>query len=142
MTLKELSQIYYLRKEKDHLRNKIEKLRSEAENTTQTFPGLPGSGKISDKVCGGVTSIVYLQDKLEKAEQRITEEVIKLEEYLDSISDSFIRQIFRLRFEDCRKWEDIADLLHATSYSVKHICYRYLKRNEKLAHMAQSDMVE
>lgn len=142
MTLKELSQIYYLRKEKDYIRDKIEKLRSEAESTTRTFSGLPGSGRISDKVGNGSVSIIYLQTKLARTEQRITEEVIKLEEYLDSISDSYIRQIFRLRFEECRKWEEIADLLHTTSYSVKHICYRYLKRNEKLAHMAQSDMVK
>lgn len=81
--------------------NKIEKLRSEAESTTRTFSGLTGSGRISDKVGNGSVSIVYLQTKLARTEQRITEEVIKLEEYLDSISDSYIRQIFRLRFQGC-----------------------------------------
>lgn len=139
MTLKELSQIYYLRKEKEHIRNKIKKLRSEAESTAQVFSGQPGSGKISDRVGNGSVSIVYLQTKLTQTEQRITEEVIKLEEYLDSISDSYIRQIFRLRFEECMKWEDIASITGSSEYSVKKTCYRYLK---KMSHMSHSDMVE
>ena len=142
MTLKELSQIYYLRKEKDLLREKAEKIRSEAESTTQNLSGLPGSGKVSDKVGDGSAAIICLQVKIEQTEQKIAEEIVRLEQYLDSVSDSYILQIFRLRFEECMKWEEIADRLHTTSYSVKHICYRYLKRSENMAHMAHSDRVK
>ena len=142
MTLKELSQLYYLRPEIEYLKSKIDKLRTTAESTSVALSAMPSSGRISDRVGSTGVDIVYYQVKLEQAQAKSIEELAKLEEYINSITDSFIRQIFRLRFEECRQWEDVADRLNTTSYSVKHACYRYLHRSEKLAHMAHNSMIE
>jgi hypothetical protein len=48
--------------------------------------------------------------------------------FLDSIEDSLTRQILRLRYEESKKWAEVARLVggNNTGESVKKICYRVL----------------
>ena len=128
MTLKELSQLYYLKKEIKRYEQKIEELRTKAEATTQALSGMPGGGGNKDKVGTAATAIVSYENKIKAAKQKCEVELKKLEDYIDSISDSRTRQIFMLRFVEGKNWNQVVDEVGGSEYSIKQICYRYIKK--------------
>ncbi|MBR2175475.1 MAG: sigma-70 family RNA polymerase sigma factor [Clostridia bacterium] len=130
MTLKELSQLYYLKKEIKRYEQKIEELRTKAEGTTQALSGMPGGGGNKDKVGTAATAIVSYENKINAAKQKCEVELKKLEDYIDSISDSRTRQIFMLRFVEGKSWNEAVDEVGGSEDSVKKICYRYIKKNK------------
>lgn len=107
----------------------IQKLQSEAENTTQNLTGMPSSGNVSDKVGQIATDIAFYKVLIECDKQKCKEEYNKLHEYIQSIDDSLTRQIFTLRFIEGKSWFEVADAIGSSEYSVKHICYRYIKKH-------------
>ena len=130
MTLKELSQLYYLKKEIKRYEQKIEELRAKAEGTTQALSGMPGGGSNKDKVGTAATDIVNYEYKIKEAKQKCEVELKKLEDYIDSISDSRTRQIFMLRFVESKSWNQVVDEVGGSEDSVKKICYRYIKKHK------------
>ena len=110
MTLKELSQLYYLDREIELDRERLAELRANLLcPRSPNYDGMPHSPQA-------------------KIEQRIYERS-RLERYISDIPDSLTRQIFTLRFIEGLTWEDVADKIGSSSYSVKHICYRFIAKN-------------
>lgn len=107
MNLKELSNYYYLKKEVTYLERKAAQAKKQ---------------KLSGEE--------YFFDMLEKAKDERQKELLKLENFICTIKSSYIRQIFRLRFEECLSWSRIAGILHTSEDSVKHTCYRFMKKQQ------------
>ena len=106
MTLKELSQVYYLRKEIDRLEAKINALSSGPGGSQIT--GMPGRGsKVSDPVADTIERKSKYEDLLRSAHKQYSAELDKLEQYIQSIEDSRTRQVFELRFEQLMNAEGI-----------------------------------
>ena len=129
MTLKQLSQLYYLRKEIEMYEQMIKKLQSEAEITTQKITGMPSSGNVSDKVGQIAADIADYKALIDCDKKKCKYELEKLHKYIQSIDDSLTRQIFTLRFINGCNWNKVADAIGSSEYSVKHICYRYIKKH-------------
>ncbi|MDD6489291.1 MAG: hypothetical protein PUG48_05695 [Clostridia bacterium] len=129
MTLKKLSQLYHLKQEIKMYEQLIQKLQSDAEGTTQNLTGMPPSGNVSDKVGQIATDIADYKALIEYDKQKCKEEYRKLHEYIQSIDDSLTRQIFTLRFVECKSWFEVADSIGSSEYAVKQICYRYIKKH-------------
>lgn len=159
MTLKDLSQLYYLTQEIKANQRQLEKLKDEREREEQrlyqmrasadgvaspSFEGLPRGTSMGSKLETSVLKIVD-QEQLVRAKhdeivnleiiisQRqclLLSERVRLERYIDSIEDSLTRQIFRARFVYVQAWDQVADAVGSeTSDRVKKICYRYLRRH-------------
>ena len=131
MTLKELSQLYLLKKEISIDKERIKELRAQAELPTfrrgeQLSKGAPESTveRISAK-------IIDLERDINIKTERCLDEQKRLENYISSIDDSLTRTIFTLRFVNGYSWVKVA---HSTkgnsSESVKKICYRYLHKHK------------
>ena len=133
MTRKELSQLYYLNREIEQDKQRLAELESAATSPGSQITGLPHASGISDKTGRYAILIGELRDEIDKKIQRTVEMYGELTEYISSIDDSFLRQIFMLRHVDGLPWMQVADSIGTSEYSVKHAYYRYL---EKLAHMA------
>lgn len=129
MTLKELSQYYYLKREIEIYENKIMLLECKATSTTQSVTGMPHASGVSDKVGDNATEIAFYHSQIELNKLKCINELKRLDRYIRSIDDSLTRQIFELRFKDRLKWEDVASTIGSSEYSVKHICYRYIKKH-------------
>ena len=128
MTKKELSQLYYLNKEIEQQKRKLTELEAAAAKTSQCITGMPGAGNISDKVGTYAAEIADLKALISLNIQKCWYEKSRLERYIQGISDSLTRQIFRHRFVEGMKWEEVADsLVGVTSESAKKQCYRYIK---------------
>ena len=133
MTLKELSQVYYLNREIEMDRERLEELRKKAKS--------PSGSNLSGTFVGGASesNVERYTAEITGRENAINEKIIQceqekscLERYIATIPDSLTRQIFTLRFIYCYSWSRIALSVGGgnTEGSVKMVCYRYLKKSK------------
>lgn len=130
MTLKELSQLYYLKREINKIKCRIEKLKDEVTDTSAKITGMPHIGNSGDKIGSIVSQIDYYESIQKKRLAEYKSELNRLNEYISACPDSLTRQILEYRFIDGMKWNQVAEQIGGTSeYAVKKITYRYIKKN-------------
>ena len=131
MTVKELSQLYYLNREIEREQLRIRELEDAATNTAaKPITTSPCAGGISDSTA--VIAQVVDCEVIIKAKQQVAAvEYKRLLEYIEGINDSLVRQIIALRFIDGLKWRQVAEHVggNNTEDSVKKACYRYIKKS-------------
>jgi len=133
LTLKKLSSLYRLNREIEQDKRRLIELKSAATSPGSQITGLPHASGISDKTGNYAVLIGMMSDEIEKKNNRTLVLYKELTEYINSIDDSYLRQIFMLRCVDGLPWLQVAASIGSSEYSVKHMFYRYI---EKLAHMA------
>lgn len=134
MTLKELSQLYYLNREIAADQKRLDEL--------NRMIGAPSSPPISDmpraphsvesKVERLAAEIIDLQAIIAARQIQCIHERARLERWINEIPDSLTREIFKCRFVECMSWLQVARSVGGsnTEGSVKMICYRYLDAEE------------
>ena len=131
MTLKELSQLYYLTREIELDRARLAELRSDLLNLkSPKYDGMPHSPNPENALERYAAEIADLEAIIQaKLEQQIYERK-RLERYIADIPDSLTRQIFTLRFVRGMTWNQIAAKTggYNTAKNCSNICYRYLKK--------------
>lgn len=133
MTNKELSQIYYLKREQKLIEERLEEIRVRATKVTIVLDGA-GAGKQSSACAKFETLIdrqMELESQLADLQQKINEETYRIQDYINSIDDSLIRIIVTLRCINCYSWNKVARAVGGdnTADSVRMIYFRYLKNN-------------
>ena len=125
LTVREMSQLYYLNREIVQLERQLEELECLAESTTQVISGT------SDKVGRFAVRIADLRSMIDNRKARCWDEMNRLNAYIDGVEDSLTRQILSLRYVNGLSWQQVADSVggNHTDKSVSKICYRYLERN-------------
>lgn len=114
MTIQELSQVYWMRREIDDMRRRIEHLRDMAMSMQH---GSGGGGRC----CGDgrmeqmLQEVVDLEAEMASRKTAVVSECRRLEAYIASVPDSYLRQIMRLRFVDGLKWHKVASKLGGTT---------------------------
>lgn len=137
MTLKELSQLYYLNREIELDRARLAELRSDLSNPkSPKYDGMPHSPNPENAIERYAAEIADLEAIIQaKLEQQIYERK-RLERYIADIPDSLTRQIFTLRFIQGKRWEEVADGIGGSNAdSVKKTCYRYLAKDKNVPHV-------
>lgn len=133
MTVKELSQLYWLRREIAHDEERLRELR--ARSTSLSSPDYSGDrvkgGSVDSAIERIVIQIVELEARIQEKRDRCVTERLRLEEYIAGIDDSLTRQIFVLRFSECNTWEKTATLIGGmnSESGIRQIVYRYLKKH-------------
>lgn len=129
MNKKELSKYYHLTNEIKDLQEKIKEL----DLTLISSPlltGMPHSNKVSNPIEQRNILILTLKRKLEIREAKAMEELIKIEDYISSIEDIELRQIFDKRYVQLKSWEVIANEIHMSERNVFRKVSKYLKENK------------
>ena len=129
MNKKELSKYYHLTNEIKDLQEKIKQL----DLTLISSPlltGMPHSNKVSNPTEQRNILILTLKRKLEIREAKAMEELIKIEDYISSIEDIELRQIFDKRYVQLKSWEVIANEIHMSERNVFRKVSKYLKENK------------
>lgn len=133
MTLSELSQLYYLKREIELDKQRLSEIRSRLYSPlTPVFSNTPKSHCRSPHLLENDTIIAYeLEQLIRQKIDRCHAERLKLEKYIETISDSMTRQIFTLRFASGLSWQAVAMKIggNNTADSVRMICFRYLKKS-------------
>lgn len=129
MTLKELSRYYKLRVRIEEDKAVLASLRRKAVPSTPSLSGMPHTPGVSDKVGDLAVEIADLEESIHYKEAMAEVEKRRLMELINTIDDSWMRTLFRLRFVRCLTWGEVAATVGGknTEASVKTVCYRYLK---------------
>lgn len=131
MTLKELSQLYYLNLEIKDCEKKLKELESQRGISAVVLDGMPhGKGPADSQVAQLAAEIVDLEAIIHAKRIECIHERNRLERYIDSIPDSEIRMIFKYRFRDCLSWKQVASRLgdKNTPEQVRQVCSRYIRQ--------------
>lgn len=132
MTLKELSQLYYLDKEIELDRERLAELRANLLcPRSPDYDGMPRNPNPEPALERCIAEITDLEAIIQaKIEQRVYERS-RLERYIADIPDSLTRQIFTLRFIEGLTWEDVAARTggNNTAKNCSNICYRYIRQS-------------
>ncbi len=130
MTLKELSQLYYLNREIEMDKRRLIELEARALPGAQVLTGMPHGSGVSDIVGTCAAEIADLRGIIEAKHQQCLYERSRLERYISGIEDSLLRQIFTYRFINGLPWEQVAACVGGgnTAGGVRMACYRYLKQ--------------
>lgn len=128
LTVKEMSQLYYLNREIEHLQRQLEELECLAEGTTQVITGMPHGGGTSDKVGRYAVRIADLRSMIDNRKARCWDELNRLNAYIDGVEDSLTRQILTLRYVNGLSWQQVADSVGGgiSADGVRKIQQRYL----------------
>lgn len=134
MTLKELSQLYYLNREIERDQERLEKLRASASAPgAPNYDGMPKSPSFENRLERYIAEIVDLEAIIQAKITQCLHERARLERYIVEIPDSLTRQIFQLRFINGLTWVQIAFCVGGgnTEEGVRKRVYRYLEQENK-----------
>lgn len=133
MTVKELSQLYYLTHEIEADQRRLDEItRLACTPSTPNLTGMPHGINNSSKVERMTAEMVDLQAIIAARQIQCIHERARLERWISEIPDSLTRQIFHYRFVECLRWSQVASQIGAgnTPDRVKKICYRYIDRED------------
>lgn len=132
MTLKELSQLYYLNREIEMDKRRLEELEAKVQPGGQVLTGMPHAPGVTDKLGDLVPEIADLRGIIEAKHKQCLYERSRVERYISSIDDSLLRQIFTYRFVNGLPWEQVAACVGGrnTAETVRQAARRYIKSNE------------
>lgn len=131
MTLKELSQLYYLNREIEMDQRRLKELELKAVSCSPALTGMPRAPGVGDRVGNYAAEIVDLKGIIEAKLQQCIYERSRLERYISTIDDSLTRQIFTYRFVNGLPWSQVAACVGDgyTAEAVRQTAHRYIKRN-------------
>ena len=135
MTVKELSQFYYLSGEIEDCRRKLAELEARRGVGSVVVDDMPhGKGPAASVVEQLAADIVDLRAIIHAKQIESIHEKARLERYIAGIPDALTRRIFELRFVDCLTWGDVARRIGArnTPDGVRMICHRYIKKSAEI----------
>lgn len=130
MTMKELSQLYWLGREIANDEAQLRQLEATAyAPSAAKASGMPRASGVGDPTGQAATEIAELRTLIEGKQRRCLRERVRLERYIARVSDSEVRQILRLRFGQAMSWGQVAAELGPgnTAERVRQVCHRYLR---------------
>lgn len=130
MTLMELNRYFELVSNLARTKELLDNLRAAAYPASPALTGMPHAPGVKDKIGDLAAEIADLDIRRQYIEKEIGEQKTKVEKFVDTIDDYYLRTIFRLRFERGLAWKEVATIVGGrnSEESVKSACYRYLKK--------------
>lgn len=107
MTKKELSRLYWLKKEIAWQKQKLKELQAWAEKCTPNLTQAPGGGG-ENAVEKYSILIAEQRELIENQTRQAVIEYNRIYRYIAGLPDPQIRLIFSLRYLDCLSWQKIA----------------------------------
>lgn len=130
MTVKELSEVYYIQKIINRYDEKIAQLYASLEPGGMNLSGMPRDPSPKNRMVEVIAKVDELKRKkrIEEAKQQVAR--VKLDKFIEECDNPQIRIILMYRFVDFLKWGAVAAKLggNNTEDSVKKACYRFLKK--------------
>ena len=132
MTLRELSQLYWLRQEIVQYEERLSRLRASMGIGSPNYDGMPHAHNHESITERQAVRLADLQRVLDDLRCRACDEAIRLTEYIATIPDAYLRVIFTYRFVDGLTWWQVAAEMggETTADSVRKACVRYLERGQ------------
>ena len=108
MEERELNELRHLKKEIRYQIERVRRLEEKATSITQIIGGIPACKGITDRVAEYAPQIAHLKTLIQNNIKWCLHHQYKIEVFIESIEESEIRQIFRLRYLEGKTWKQIA----------------------------------
>ena len=132
MTVKELSQIYYLNREIESDQKELEKMEAKIGPRAQQLTGMPHGGSAGNPEERLAIEIADLKAIIAAKQIQCIHERNRLERFISGVDESRLRMAFRFRFINGLSWRQVAAHLGdiRCEDSIKKQVYRYLKAEQ------------
>lgn len=129
MTVKELSQLYYINASIEMMREQLADMREAADIRSPSLSDMPKAPGARDKIGDIVPRIADQESEIRAMMREMEDKRRELTAYINTVPNMRIRLIMQLRFLRLLTWQEVADVIGGkeTEYTVKMACYRYLK---------------
>lgn len=108
MTKQELQEYFWIQKKIQHLENKLFELESDAQKVTTTLSNEPqGNTFSSDRVGDIVTDMIAVKEEISSYLKLSYAAIKRIEKAAESLP-AREGYLIRLRYIDCKRWEEIA----------------------------------
>lgn len=107
MTIKELSKYYYINLELNKIENRIKELESTIISSSKISEIMVDSSHNGDPVSQYAEKHLKLITKYVSQKEKLIDEEIKLNNYIQKVDDIEVRNIIRLRFLELKSWDDV-----------------------------------
>lgn len=134
MTIKELSQLYYLKKEIALDAERLARLKAAIESPKSVqIDGMPHGSSKENMMERYVAEIADLEAIITAKHEQCIHELAMLERYIAGVDDSLIRQILTLRFVEGLSWRKVAHKIggNNTEDGVRIACFRYVAKSKR-----------
>jgi hypothetical protein len=130
MNKKELSQLYYLNREIEEQKRRLEELRCQAESCTSRITGLPHAPTNFDRISKYAAEIADLRGLIDLNIKKCFYELNRLIRFIDAVDDSQMRMILSLRYINGLPWQQIAYSIggYNSSDGIRKAHDRYLEK--------------
>lgn len=119
-----LNKLYYL---KIDIENIKEEIRNIPTISSPQITGMPHGTDVSNPIEAYFLKKEKLIEKLNSKIEKYTEELIRIEDIIDTIDDEEVRAIARMRFVQCLKWEEIGEKVHLERTTCAKKLKKYIK---------------
>ena len=138
MTKEALSSLYFLNREIELMKDKLEELEQASDSCSSSLTGMPRGTEISDRVSRYACQIHDLKLQIEQGIMRCFAERARLERFIQEVPDSEMRMILSLRYVNGMSFQQIAFSIGYQDESVPRKRHeRFLKRSEEKKKDAQ-----
>ena len=117
MTKEELSRYYYLKKEIKQIEERIKEI-DDTFLSANRINGMSYEKRLSNTQEQRMILIEKYDKRLEEKKDEALKELMKIENFIDSINDPEIRMIFRYRYIELMEWNKIVMLVHMSERTV------------------------
>ncbi len=117
MTKEELSKYYYLKKEIKQIEERIKEI-DDTFLSANRINGMRYEKRLSNPQEQRMILIEKYDKRLEEKKDEALKELMKIENFIDSINDPEIRMIFRYRYIELMEWNKIVMLVHMSERTV------------------------
>ena len=117
MTKEELSSYYYLKKEIKQIEERIKEI-DDTFLSANRINGMRYEKRLSNPQEQRMILIEKYDKRIEEKKDEALKELMKIEDFIDSINDPEIRMIFRYRYIELMEWNKIVMLVHMSERTV------------------------
>jgi len=103
-----LGKLGALKKEVDHLSQRIGEMRMAAEGGSARITGMPMGGRIKNVTAEYAGKIADMEEILEDRRRKCLDELAELYRFIDDVADSEVRSILRYRYVEGKTWAQVA----------------------------------
>lgn len=129
MTKEMLEQYTSLQAEIKELEEEIERNKTVVSDTVSGSSDVWPYTQHPIMVQGLPDKVYTLNAILSRRSQRLQEQRKEIEAFLDSVEESHIRRIIKLRYLEGKRWNQVADIMGGTEDSNRKTMERYLEKH-------------